>query len=835
MAELKATFVCFQCKKTCSSPENLLNHLKIIHSLLNNFKCVQANCGREFCSLASFRKHINNTHFHPITNETRGAIPLQLLNLPQSSGTNPDSQSEAPVAHCNDDDKFNSDTLSDNPLINEIVALIGRLYSMSSLPRSIVQLVVESVTELMRNLSTYLKSIMEQLELTSQHVLAISNVFSDLLNVLEELGSEYLRFKYFTNLNTYIKPETFIIGEQPSLQKLRSRNDISNSTAMTFKKIEGQIIPLRKIFKLFLELPNIFQTIMSYMQKEMSLPPHLLSSVFQGQIWRNLVQKYPNDKIILPLLIYFDDFECCNPLGSKAGVYKIGATYVSLACIPPELATLLENILVCCLFYSSDRTAFGNKKIFSKLMDELIFLETQGITINFNTKKINVYFTVVTVLGDNLGLNSILGFTESFQANNFCRICKSTKAESKTQFVEDPSQIRTEENYLQDVETLSAGIKEPCIFNQLPNFSVARNTSCDIMHDILEGILRYEMAYLIDHLLTKKYFTLDNLNNRICYFNFAAVDIGNPLVEIKPEHIKKKYLIMSASQMLGFFSYFGILIADLVPEKDSCWELYTILYQIIDILLSRIISKQTIEYLEILIVEHHRLYCELFDQTLKPKHHFMIHYPTVILNLGPLRHIWSMRYEAFHKVLKSTANSVTSRKNILLTLATKQQLRLSYRFLSRQGFNDNITCGNFEDLASLKDFFILKQLLEKNQIEIDNLFHTSWLKVNSFEYKLGYASQINNDEETDLPSDLPQFGTIKYILGNKMQNIFFLIIQPLHLIGLNTHIGGYEVLDSMSTHDSINLIVMPIDRLLNHLCHNIHTMANGTKVICALQ
>ncbi|KAB0804462.1 hypothetical protein PPYR_01432 [Photinus pyralis] len=307
----------------------------------------------------------------------------------------------------NDDDKFNSDTLSDNPLINEIVALIGRLYSMSSLPRSIVQLVVESVTEMMRSLSTYLKSIMEQLELTSQHVLAISNVFSDLLNVLEELGSEYLRFKYFTNLNTYIKPETFIIGEQP---------------------------------------------------------------VFQGQIWRNLVQKYPNDKIILPLLIYFDDFECCNPLGSKAGVYKIGATYVSLACIPPELATLLENILVCCLFYSSDRTAFGNKKIFSKLMDELIFLETQGITINFNAKKINVYFTVVTVLGDNLGLNSILGFTESFQANNFCRICKSTKAESKTQFVEDPSQIRTEENYLQDVETLSAGIKEPCMWRTLPKF-----------------------------------------------------------------------------------------------------------------------------------------------------------------------------------------------------------------------------------------------------------------------------------------------------------------------------------------------------------------------------
>jgi hypothetical protein len=41
-----------------------------------------------------------------------------------------------------------------------------------------------------------------------------------------------------------------------------------------------------------------------------------------------------------------------------------------------------------------------------------------------------------------------------------------------------------------------------------------------------------------------------------------------------------------------------------------------------------------------------------------------------------------MRFEGKHKELKTTANSTTSRKNIVKTLSLKQQLRLSYRLLS---------------------------------------------------------------------------------------------------------------------------------------------------------
>jgi len=55
------------------------------------------------------------------------------------------------------------------------------------------------------------------------------------------------------------------------------------------------------------------------------------------------------------------------------------------------------------------------------------------------------------------------------------------------------------------------------------------------MHDVLEGILRYDMAEIINCLIKKKYFSLEQLNERIKYLKFLKVDTGNPISSIKPE------------------------------------------------------------------------------------------------------------------------------------------------------------------------------------------------------------------------------------------------------------------------------------------------------------
>jgi hypothetical protein len=90
-----------------------------------------------------------------------------------------------------------------------------------------------------------------------------------------------------------------------------------------------------------------------------------------------------------------------------------------LACIPTDYISLLENIFLAQLFYSSDRSFYGNKKSFGALIKEFAYLEKEGITICIDSKEVRIYLTLVLVLGDNLGLNSILGFQESFSAKFF--------------------------------------------------------------------------------------------------------------------------------------------------------------------------------------------------------------------------------------------------------------------------------------------------------------------------------------------------------------------------------------------------------------------------------
>ena len=68
-----------------------------------------------------------------------------------------------------------------------------------------------------------------------------------------------------------------------------------------------------------------------------------------GSLFKNhqLFQAFPD---ALQLIIYFDELEVCNPLGSHSGVHKVGKGYVAtlLASIPESKpsCTLLELLII---------------------------------------------------------------------------------------------------------------------------------------------------------------------------------------------------------------------------------------------------------------------------------------------------------------------------------------------------------------------------------------------------------------------------------------------------------------------------------------------------------
>ncbi len=59
----------------------------------------------------------------------------------------------------------------------------------------------------------------------------------------------------------------------------------------------------------------------------------------------------------------------------------------------------------------------------------------------------------------------------------------------------------------------------------------------DIMHDILEGILQYEVIELLKCLITEKTCTLQYINRRISLFPYGYSDVANKPSEISFDNL----------------------------------------------------------------------------------------------------------------------------------------------------------------------------------------------------------------------------------------------------------------------------------------------------------
>lgn len=112
------------------------------------------------------------------------------------------------------------------------------------------------------------------------------------------------------------------------------------------------------------------------------------------------------------------------------------------------------------------------------------------------------------------------------------------------------------------------------------------------------------------------------------------------------------YLKMKAREMMSFMRLFPLMVGDFVPHDDEVWLFLLNFLDIIDILLSSDIPRDLAKRLKIIIKVHHAQYINLFNDTLKPKHHLMLHYYNVILKSGPPRHFWCFDLKRSTRILR---------------------------------------------------------------------------------------------------------------------------------------------------------------------------------------
>ena len=60
----------------------------------------------------------------------------------------------------------------------------------------------------------------------------------------------------------------------------------------------------------------------------------------------------------------------------------------------------------------------------------------------------------------------------------------------------------------------------------------------DIMHDVLEGVLQFEVKELLKYLIDNNYCTLRSINNKIASFPYDGSDITTKPTIISAEHLR---------------------------------------------------------------------------------------------------------------------------------------------------------------------------------------------------------------------------------------------------------------------------------------------------------
>lgn len=777
--------ICFICN--CVISLDLLNyHFINYHHYGDNqeFKCVEKSCSQRFQNFTLLKRHY--LMYHKFSRHTSSQAASSGENLPGKK------RSDFSVSHVRQ--------IMHQLLLNKTV----QLYGSSDLTRqqiqdffNSVQNIVKSVLEIFEN-----ELVPNYVEVgNSSDIISDINRLSKLVNeCFVNFNTEHKRMRLIEDIGCYFPPIEYVVGKKC----IPTKNKINASPTESSSKSRAYVFPLRDILKGFFEIPNVYKTVFAY-RKQLAAESSVISNFVQSKLWKFQIRQFRSDNI-LPLFLYYDDFEAGNALGAHAGVNKIGGVYISIPCLPPQYRSSLQTIFNALIFSSKDREEYGNFAVFRPLIEELKYLESQGIELNLSGNKVRIYFKLALILGDNLGLHGILGFVESFQANFACRFCKMNKIQRSLATTEDSFFLRTRTSYEQDLKINDmslTGIKHKCIFNNLPDFHAVENMSVDIMHDVLEHICPTNMAGIIKYYVKHNIFTLIMLNNRLRSHDFGPIDSDNVPPEIHQEHLKNDNIKMSASEMWTFVRHFGLIVGDLVVEDDLAWRLYLNLRQILALVTATHTRREYSTLLRTLVTEHHSLARDVLERDLRPTDHHLIHYPTVMAASGPLVSIWCMRFESKHQELKKTAVLSSNRINVCKTIAFKQQLKLAYLIHSSRLFSQRIRTGPSRSTRIRTLSLSFDATLEENHQSLNNLVNVhNWVEKNGSHYKSGLVLCIEVDE------DSPQFGIIKVIYVTTDDTIFF-IYQKLTTI-FNTHIDGFKVI---SVNEKCSLI--KYERLVN--------------------
>lgn len=315
----------------------------------------------------------------------------------------------------------------------------------------------------------------------------------------------------------------------------------------------------------------------------------------------------------------------------------------------------------------------------------------------------------------------------------------------------------------------------------------------------------------------EKIFSLELLNHRITSYDYGHGNEKNKPSVILNLRTSDNAVKQTASQMWCLLQVLPFLIGDLVDRKSFHWHLFILLREICSIVFAPTVTIGLAVFLKQLIIEHHVLFKKIYDRNLIPKHHFMIHYPRMLVMFGPISQLWCMRFEAKHNPLKRHAHVVGNFKNISKTLSYKHQVQQMYSFKLSDPFCQKIDVTNayLVTISSLKKAEVILENLKS--IHDDYTLNSTVYVAHSVSvfgqtYKTGAVLPLKMDIKGE-----PLFGEIIHIIPQTDTESVLLFVRIITVKYFDEHFYAYAVkktkdYEMISLADSAD--VKPLDILL---------------------
>ena len=653
--------VCFYC---ALSHRALLKHYSLIHEHETGFSivCGVEDCQKRYKSVRCLKRHLGKKH--RLQHEAEAEVQA-LTDDAMSLDDEPPSKETECTKH-------------------EIASLILRFRENSKMPYKTCDTVLESIgTVLVKKddvIKSKLKSLLAKENLDISATERVSNALQEeccqINDIIAELSDHRTLNNYVETNMPMTEPVEYVLGEPSKANK---------------KTDTMQYVPLLDILENLLKNEDTFAEIMQHTEHT----DGKLRDLSDGAHFQNH-RFWSANESALQIILYFDEFTAVNPIGPHAKKYKFAAFYFSLGNINIKLRSQLQSIHLLCLADSHLLQKHGLSVVLKPLLDDLKKLEEEGITIQRPEGNFQFYGSLLVAVADNLGSHMLGCYTQSFSAHRCCRFCFIQRQDLRTST--DPSvfQQRTVAGYeeqsvlvTQDPTFSSIyGLKGQSPLNRLSYFHVVDGLPPDIMHDLFEsGVVSTTLEAVVAHYIAKGIFSVNYIEGRIEKFPYAKCDKTNKPDASSCVTGSTFRVKLKASQVWCLLRLFPLLVGHAVDEEDPAWEVVLALVEMVDTIMSPVLSHATIAFMNDKIQHFYSVRKQVFpEMLLKPKDHFTLHYPEMARKFGPLRGSWSMRFEAKHSFFKNVSRRTQNKKNLCLTMARRHQYQACVNLLSNAGF-----------------------------------------------------------------------------------------------------------------------------------------------------